>query len=320
MKKTTTLFLLIGMLFAFNSAYVFAFEDPFSDTSQEYMDAVTYLADKEIIEGYEDETVRLENDINRAEVTKILVEGNGVTPDPLEYNKCFDDVIDEWYAPYVCYAREQGWVVGYADGTFKPEITINKVEVIKLILVSQDYDIPDETGFLPYDDVVTTQWYGPYVKAAFSHNLIPYPGPHLNPSEKMTRGGAFEILFRTLIIEELGIESYYSPATDALFGRDKIENVNVSAVANTITLSWDEYDGTQSSNSYVIFMKQGSDFEEGEIGEVIEPIFISGQKTEHTFTGLENDTYYFKVGTGYTYEGIEHWDDLSETVSYILNN
>ncbi|MFC1647681.1 S-layer homology domain-containing protein [Patescibacteria group bacterium] len=319
MKKFTTFLLLAGIVFMLNSAQIFAFDDPFSDTSPDLMDSVTYLADKGIIEGYPDGTVRLENDINRAEVTKILVEGNGVTPDLLEYNNCFDDVIDDWYAPYVCYAEEQGWVQGYADGNFKPDQTIIKVEVIKLILVSQDYEIPDETGFLPYDDVVTTQWYGPYVKAAFEKNLYPYPGPHFSPENDMTRGDAFEILFRTLVIDELGIGSYHAVSTDELFNRDKVENVTVSSVVNTITVTWDEYEGSTSRNSYTIFMKQGSDFEEGEIGDIIEPIFIHLSDTKYTFTGLANDTYYFKVGTGYNYEGVESYDDLSDTVSYNLN-
>lgn len=43
------------------------------------------------------------------------------TEDENLYENCFEDVEDEWFAPYVCYAKEKGWVTGYPDGTFKPE-------------------------------------------------------------------------------------------------------------------------------------------------------------------------------------------------------
>ncbi len=209
MKKIISLILLTVAVFISNSMPLLAF----SDMPETNNDAIQYLSDKGVIEGYPDGTIRVLDNINRAELTKILVEGNGITPDASDYNNCFDDVIDDWYAPYVCYAKEHGWAKGYADGNFKPAQTIVRAEVLKLILESQDYNIPNDTGFIPYEDVPTTSWYAPYVKVGYEHNLIPEDGTLFNPEREMTRGGAFEILFRTLIIDELKLTVYRKVST-----------------------------------------------------------------------------------------------------------
>ncbi len=74
--------------------------------------AIDFLQESEVIKGYEDGSFKPEGEINRAELMKILVEAQGVTPDPEEYKDCFTDIKDEWFAPYVCYAKEMEWVSG----------------------------------------------------------------------------------------------------------------------------------------------------------------------------------------------------------------
>ena len=88
-------------------------EEPvFSDldaTDDNYI-AIDYLYEEGVLGGYSDGSFKPENTVNRAELLKILVEGQGVTPDADEYQNCFPDVTTDWYAKYVCYAKEEGWV------------------------------------------------------------------------------------------------------------------------------------------------------------------------------------------------------------------
>ena len=49
------------------------------------------------------------------------------------YENCFEDVEDEWFAPYVCYAKEKGWVTGYPDGTFKPSNNVKFGEAFAIL-------------------------------------------------------------------------------------------------------------------------------------------------------------------------------------------
>jgi hypothetical protein len=207
MKKIINI-IFAGVIFTSAMMPVYAFNNPFSDDLGSYGDAILYLAEKGIVEGYPDGTVLPETEINRAEITKILVEGKGVTPNVNEYNNCFEDVADDWYAPYVCYAKEQGWVQGYANNIFKPEQPIIKAEVLKLILISQDYNIPKEAGFIPYEDVPTSSWYAPYVRVGYEYNLIPDEELNFYPEDKSTRGFSFEILYRTLAIKEFELKLF----------------------------------------------------------------------------------------------------------------
>ena len=287
MKKILTCILLSGMVFMFDFTSVFALENPFSDTVSSNEDAILYLTDQGIINGYPDGTIRVLHNINRAELTKILVEGNGITPDSLIYNNCFNDVIDDWYAPYVCYAKEQGWVQGYADGNFKPAQTIIRAEVLKLILESQDYAIPRDVGFIPYEDVATSQWYAPYVRVGYEHNLIPELGTKFNPADDMTRGSAFEILFRTLIIDELGLSVYDKAATNAVFGRDRVQDVRLHGNDNNISVRWETFGG-YAFEDYGILMKEGSDFTEEDIADEIEPIYLNSTETKSITLANEN--------------------------------
>ncbi|EKD48065.1 MAG: hypothetical protein ACD_65C00134G0001, partial [uncultured bacterium] len=131
----------------------FSFTD-LPSTNEAY-EAVMGLYELGIIQGYDDGTFRAGDSINRAEFLKILVEGIGITPDSGEYGDCFSDVGSDWYAPYVCYAKEQGWVSGYSDGSFKPAQEVNKVEALKMLLQVFGYDLDesdDVSGGLPYAD------------------------------------------------------------------------------------------------------------------------------------------------------------------------
>ena len=99
--------------------------------------SIQYLLDTNVISGYPDGTFKPAQTINRAELMKIITEGIGITPSADEYSDCFPDVTNEWFAVYVCYAKEQNWIQGYPDGAFKPDQNVNKVEALKMIINSR---------------------------------------------------------------------------------------------------------------------------------------------------------------------------------------
>jgi len=316
MKKMFATLLLMGVAIILNAAPALALTDPFSDTT-DHEDAILYLADRGVIGGYPDGTVRPDVDIMRGEVTKILVEGNGVTPDPEEYNNCFDDVTTEWFAPYVCYAQEEGWVEGYGDGTFKPGKTVVRAEVIKLILASQGYDFPEDDFDLPYTDVELDQWYVPYLQVAYDANLVMERGPHFNAGDEMNRGDAFETMFRTLVIEELGTDVYVKKDTDSIFGRDKVSGVRVHLAHDGIRVLWDEFTGGDFDD-YAVFIKRGSDINSGDLAVGIDPIWVDDSTTfADSGRPLEEGTYYIKVGAGAEGEGHGFY---SETLTATLEH
>ena len=130
------------------------------------------LQEEGVVNGYGDGSFGYELNVNRAEMLKIIMLGasGNVYADNEEpiwnaymNESCFDDVeANVWYTPYVCYAKEKGWIDGYADNTFKPEQTINTVEALKLLL--QSFDIEYEE---------TDIWYKGIVEKASEYNVIP---------------------------------------------------------------------------------------------------------------------------------------------------
>lgn len=177
-----------------------AIETLFSDVSFDHSNynAIKYLYDIGIIQGYPDGTFGPNNAVNRAELLKILIEGINVTPDANLYNTCFPDVNNEWFAPYVCYAKELNWVEGYPDGTFKPSQTVIKVEAIKMLLNSQNIEIPSSVTIAPYNDVLFGQWFTPFISKAKELGVLEEMGLNYYPADDMIRASISENLYRLL--------------------------------------------------------------------------------------------------------------------------
>lgn len=167
--------------------------------------AIEYLAYTGTLQGYSDGTFKPENTINRAELMKVLVAGQGIDPDADTYKNCFPDVTTDWYAPYVCYAYEQGWVDGYPSGIFDPAKTVNKVEAAKMIVngLGLDYLVPDEVTIKLYNDADSSAWYAPYLYVVKNLNLDG-AGTKFSPDNGMDRGRVAEYLFRVEVVSLFG--------------------------------------------------------------------------------------------------------------------
>lgn len=142
----------------------------YSDLPSDYedCDVITYVTDNHIFEGYPDGTFRPDIVINRAETVKVVTNGFGleITEDDgttLGFN---DVIIGEWYMPYLFTAKKAGIIEGYPDGTFKPEQTVNYVEMIKIFFETADVEL----GSLENRD----EWYQPYLTYAQDNDYVQY--------------------------------------------------------------------------------------------------------------------------------------------------
>ena len=186
-------------------------EDNFDDVAKSHRNrnAISYLHDRKIIQGYPDGSFKPNQTVNRAELLKILIEGAWeMTPPEDEYNNCFPDVTDQWFAKYVCFAKENGIVEGYPDGTFKPEQTVNKVEALKMLFITMAVLLPEEVDEEPFEDVNTDEWFSPYVYKAKKLGLLEETGSTFSPGGGMKRGGICENLYRLLINENANSPEY----------------------------------------------------------------------------------------------------------------
>lgn len=85
-----------------------------------YYHEISSAVAAEIISGYEDNTFQPHWSLTRAEFAAILVLASGY---PHDYATTpFSDVpADYWAAQYIAAARDAGFLLGYPDGTFKPD-------------------------------------------------------------------------------------------------------------------------------------------------------------------------------------------------------
>ncbi len=135
--------------------------------------AINYLANSGIIQGYPDKTFKPDNSINRAELTKMIVESI-YKGDLSKFKDCFPDVKDEWFSGYVCYAKDKGWVSGYADGKFKPANNINRAEALKITyeaLVQNSFNNEKINNDI-YEDIKENDWFYDYFTYFANRNLL----------------------------------------------------------------------------------------------------------------------------------------------------
>ncbi len=61
---------------------------------------------------------------------------------------------------------------GYADGTFKPNKTVNRVEALKIILLGSKINVPDKTGTGGFKDMEKNEWYAKYMLKGLELNIV----------------------------------------------------------------------------------------------------------------------------------------------------
>lgn len=92
-------------------------------------EAIAKLANMGIISGYQDSTFQPSKGISRAEFAAILAKLKKVE----SKTNAFQDTQNHWAASAINACRENGWIIGYTDGTFRPDQILTRVEAVVII-------------------------------------------------------------------------------------------------------------------------------------------------------------------------------------------
>ena len=124
-----------------------AFAKDFADVADTapYKTAVDELYALGILSGYEDGSIRPEDNITRAEVTKLVVAAMG--PSYTEaavgatgVNTQFYDVPgSHWASGYISTGVANGFINGNGDGSFTPENNVTYAEIVKMMVCAMGY-------------------------------------------------------------------------------------------------------------------------------------------------------------------------------------
>ncbi|OGJ48817.1 hypothetical protein A2344_01670 [Candidatus Peregrinibacteria bacterium RIFOXYB12_FULL_41_12] len=249
----------------------------------DHFEAAYSMKEWGIFDGYEDGTFGPSNEINRAELAKVLVLATGVTDEEVEdfvtdydlqngTDDYFSDLdMNAWYVSYIRYAQIKGWVSGYPDGTYKPSDSTLLCEALKMILESQ-YGTPSS-------EYAGDNWYDVYVNPLLDLNVFytedgdskvldfyesfySYSSENLyytfnsdiagKIADAVTRQDVAELLYRIHIMLELGDGelSYY----DLLMTIDEYQETygaTIEEVEDGVLTIDDPYFGFHIENVYI---------------------------------------------------------------------
>lgn len=156
-------------------------------------EAVSVLYLDGLINGYSDGTFQPDAFINRAELLTILTNATDADLSG-NYGNCFNDVAQEWFAPFVCYAKVHGWVSGYEDGSFKPSQAIIKAEALKIVLTAFAFEMPSSITVVPYPDVLVSEWYAIYAQVGRERGVVDAFG-NFDAAHQMSRGEIAQMIY-----------------------------------------------------------------------------------------------------------------------------
>lgn len=144
----------------------------------------------------------------------------------------FSDVSNSPYKSAIDALEERGVLEGYADGTFKPESTINRAEFLKIVLEAREST--EFHGGNCFPDV-TDQWFAKYVCNAKSEGIVGgYPDGTFKPEQPVTFVEAGKILTLAFKQQTQGGAEWYEPFARALEASKAIPT-SVNALDENLT-------------------------------------------------------------------------------------
>lgn len=175
-------------------------------------------------------------------------------------------------AEAIAYVRAQGIVEGYADGTFKPDATINRAEFVKILMGSFEDD-GRMCKIAAFSDVDQTAWYATYAHRARCQGVVDgYPDGTFKPANTINFVEAAKILSLAFDIAVPGLaegDPWYKPYVVSL------------QRGNVIPTSITDF---------------GQHITRGEMAEMVHRLFDDQGKPSKTYDELaaRNDTVVFR--------------------------
>lgn len=150
-----------------------------------------------LIQGYGDGTFRPSETITRAEFVALVNRAFGFTA---EQPADFSDVpADDWFARDVMRAVAAGYVLGYEDGTFRPNDAISRQEVAVILARLLRLEDAAEAASA-FSDAAEIAFRGAVGAALLTGLIMGYPDGTFGPLRAVTRAEAVVLLDRALAL------------------------------------------------------------------------------------------------------------------------
>ena len=197
MKKIITTVLAAVMLTG-NAAFAKDYAQSFWDVSKDHwaFEYIADLADRGVIDGYDDGSFKPERTVSRAEWAKIMVDAAGVTVNDNSVN--FNDMSNHWANKYVNAAKN--YLTGYTDGSYRPDQAAVREDVTVAMVKLKGYDLSD-VDYSVLNDFTDTDsisnYAKKYVAVAVEKDLINgFDDETFRGQATLTRAEAATLLYR----------------------------------------------------------------------------------------------------------------------------
>ncbi len=194
--------------------------------SHEFFLPIQYFSAQEVIRGYEDNTFKSDNPVNRAEALKLILTAAATTlPTTLDRVPFGDMTVDDWFARYVVAGVEAKVISGEGDQkTFSPGRQVNQAEFLKMLFLANKVDV---SGFAKTDAPSDT-WFAPFIGTATQLGII----ASANPTQFLTRGESLEMMYLLMLVKK-------GKDTQFLLSRaeENLSQIEVYIAANRVDLA-----------------------------------------------------------------------------------
>ncbi|GKV65931.1 MULTISPECIES: S-layer homology domain-containing protein [unclassified Sporosarcina] len=170
--------------------------------SKVYYEAVQSLSSRGYISGYADGTFRPAAHVTRGQAAKIIANVLQLDTKKVE-NPDFKDISTaHQYYGYIAALVEAGVISGFEDQTFKPNQSMTRAHMSKMIVKGFGLEATDQNAISPFIDVSSKHWFAPYVESLRNNNITTGTTPTtFSPNELVTRSQLASFVTRSEKIE-----------------------------------------------------------------------------------------------------------------------
>ena len=174
-----------------------SFSDVRDIPSHHFYDAVMKYTAAGMISGYSDGTFKPGQNITRQDAAKLLAMVLDLDTKNVS-DPGFKDVSrTSPYYSYIAALVEEGIISGYEDNTFKPNDSLTRAQMAKIIVLGFDLEEMSSVS-LPFSDINDRQWHIEFVRSLYGHEITTGTTPTtFSPNALVTRGQMASFVFRS---------------------------------------------------------------------------------------------------------------------------
>lgn len=177
----------------------------FSDLSLSHWsyNAVLSLYSKGIISGYEDGSIKPDNEISRAEFVKLITQSISESKSAESKNAFTDVSRDDWFYDFILKAFNEKLIFG-SNGKFRPNDSITREDAAVILcraLENKNFTLTDEKKFKDCENI--SDYAKKSVALLYAAEIISGNGDEIfEPQRNISRAEAFQLIYNTLMKNE----------------------------------------------------------------------------------------------------------------------